>query len=75
MATQDMADFLPLIGPVLKSPHGRMTSSYDREADVLYVSFEDGAEASDSELTDDDIIVRYRGDEMIGLTILHAAQR
>ena len=75
MATQDIADFLPLIGPVLKSPHGRMTSSYDREADVLYVSFEDGAEASDSELTDDDVIVRYRGDEMIGLAMLHDALR
>ena len=75
MATEDIADFLPLIGPVLKSPHGRMTSSYDREADVLYVSFEDGAEASDSELTDDDVIVRYLGDEMIGLTVLHASQR
>jgi uncharacterized protein YuzE len=75
MATQDIADFLPLIGPVVKSPHGRVTSSYDPEADVLYVSFEDGVEASDSELTDDDIIVRYRDDQMIGLTILHAAER
>jgi len=75
MAAQDIADFLPLIGPLLKSPHGQMTSSYDPEADVLYVSFEDGAKASNSELTDNDVIVRYRGDEMVGLTILHAAQR
>ena len=31
--------------------------------------------ATDSELTDNDIIVRYDGDEIIGLTILHASQR
>ena len=30
---------------------------------------------TDSELTDDDIIVRYAGDEIIGVTILHASQR
>jgi hypothetical protein len=33
------------------------------------------AEATDSELGPDDIIVRYRGDEVIGLTILHASSR
>jgi predicted RNA-binding protein with PUA domain len=32
-------------------------------------------EATDSELGPDDIIVRYRGDEVIGLTILHASRR
>jgi uncharacterized protein YuzE len=31
--------------------------------------------ATDSELTDDDVIIRYEGDEVIGLTILHASQR
>ena len=31
--------------------------------------------AADSELTDDDIIVRYDGEEVIGITILHASQR
>jgi hypothetical protein len=34
-----------------------------------------GVEATDSELGPDDIIVRYRGDEVIGLTILHASRR
>jgi uncharacterized protein YuzE len=29
----------------------------------------------ESEMTDDDLIVRYDGDEIVGLTILHASQR
>ena len=33
------------------------------------------AYATDRELTDDDVIIRYEGEEVIGLTILHASQR
>jgi uncharacterized protein YuzE len=33
------------------------------------------AEATESELGDDDILVRYPGDEIIGLTILNASRR
>jgi hypothetical protein len=33
------------------------------------------AEATDSELGPDDIIVRYRGDELIRLTVIHASRR
>ncbi len=50
------------------------TWTYDEEADVLYVMFE-RAEATDSDLTDDDIVVRVRDDEVIGLTVLHASTR
>ncbi len=42
---------------------------------MVYVNFEPGVEATDSELGPDDIIVRYRGEEIIGLTILHASRR
>ena len=41
--------------------------SYDAEADVLYVNFKKPSEATDSELTDDDVIIRYEGEEVIGL--------
>jgi uncharacterized protein YuzE len=60
---------------VLGSPHRYLWSSYDAEADVLYVNFKKPSHADDSELTDDDIIVRYEGDEVVGLTILHAGNR
>ena len=43
---------------------------------MLYVHFGPQPKpATDSELTDDDIVVRYDGDEVIGITILHASQR
>jgi len=50
-------------------------SNYDKEADVLYLNFKKSARADDSELTDDDIIIRYEKGEVIGITILHASQR
>ena len=42
-----------------------MWSSYDSEADVLSVNFKKPSHATDSELTDDDIIVRYRGESIV----------
>ena len=48
--------------------------SFDKEADVLYINFERG-EATDSDLTDDDIVLRYRGEEIIGVTVLNASTR
>ena len=52
-----------------------MKSSYDAEADVLYINFKKPSHATDSELTEDDIIIRYEDDEIIGLTVLHASKR
>ena len=49
--------------------------SYDAEADVLYVNFKKPSYATDSEHTEDDVIIRYEDKEIIGLTILHASQR
>ena len=46
---------------------------YDEEVDVLYISFQRPQKAMDSEMTDDGIILRYRNDELIGLTILDAS--
>ncbi len=55
-------------------PHNSV-SSYDAEADVLYINFKKPSHATDSEMTDDDIIVRYEKDEVVGLTVLHASKR
>jgi uncharacterized protein YuzE len=75
MATTSVTEYLELVPALLRIPHGAFWSTYDAEADVLYLNFKKPAVATDSELTDDDIIVRYEGDEVIGLTILHASQR
>ncbi len=48
---------------------------YDREVDCLYISFEKPQGATDSEMLDNGIIVSYRGDGIVGLTVLDASQR
>jgi uncharacterized protein YuzE len=42
---------------------------------VLYINFKKPSHATDSELSDDDILVRYENDEVVGLTVLHASKR
>ena len=75
MAVIPIEEYLKLVPAVSHAPHGYLWSSYDAEADTLYINFKKPSEATDSELTDDDIIIRYEGDEIIGLTILHASKR
>ncbi len=75
MAPQQVSEYLNLIPTVLRSPHRSLWCSHDADADVLYINFKKPARATDSELTDDDIIIRYEDGEVIGLTILHASQR
>ncbi len=55
--------------------HEDIWMHYDREADVLYLHFKRPNQADDSELTDDDIIIRYENGEVIGLTIMNASKR
>jgi uncharacterized protein YuzE len=75
MAVQNLAEYLDIVPAVMRSPHRYLWSSYDAEADILYINFKKPSEATDSELTDDNVIVRYEGDEIVGLTILHASTR
>ena len=75
MAQIAVQDYLKLIPTVKHSPKGYLWSSYDSEADVLYINFKKPSHATDSELTDDDIIIRYEGEAIVGLTILHASKR
>ena len=75
MALVDVKDYLRLLPVVKRTPQGSLWSSYDAEADVLYINFKKPSHATDSELTDDDVIIRYDGDEIIGFTILHASKR
>lgn len=52
----------------------RFDWSYDEEGDVLYITF-DRTAATDAEETDDNIVVRYKDDRIIGLTVLFASTR
>lgn len=75
MAVADIKEYLKLVPALRQSPEGYLWSSYDVDADTLYINFKKPSHATDSELTDDEIIVRYEGEEVVGLTILHAGTR
>jgi len=53
----------------------RLWIDYDDEADVLYISLERPQQATDSELSEEGILYRYRDDKLVGLTVLDAAAR
>jgi uncharacterized protein YuzE len=55
--------------------HKTVWSSYDNEADVLYLHFKKPNHADNSKMTEDEIIIRYEKEEIVGLTILNASRR
>jgi uncharacterized protein YuzE len=71
---QDYLKFLPVLQGLPKRPFSLL---FDPEADVLYIDFYTPPKSSeDSELTDDDIVIRYDDqDEIVGLTILNVSKR
>lgn len=75
MATVEVKNILTLVPDLLKIPYSRIWTSYDKEADVLYINFKKPSHADDSELTDDDIIIRYEKGKIVGITVLNASRR
>ena len=75
MAVVEVKRMLNLVPELLEVPYSRIWTYYDKEADVLYVNFKKPSHADDSELTDDDVIIRYEKGEIVGITILNASRR
>ncbi len=76
MALAPIDRFLDLLPELQDLPDKSLWLQYDQEADVLYVNFLKPGSAEDSELTDNDMIIRYDDQgKIIGYTILHAQQR
>ena len=46
-----------------------------RKVDVLYVHFEEQPASTRSEMTDEGILLDYRDETLVGLTILDASER
>lgn len=63
---------IPLL---LSLPAQRYWVDYDREADVLYISFRRPQKATDTQMTDDGILLRYRRQQLVGVTVLDASTR
>jgi len=74
MVTVSLDSVLTAVPQVLQIHQNNIWFSYDEEADVLYVNFKKPSHADDSELLDNGVIVRYEGDEVIGMTIMNASK-
>jgi uncharacterized protein YuzE len=70
-----LEEIFKLIPSMLNSPYKKMWIDYDNEADVLYISFRRPQRATDTEMIDDGILIRYKDDEIVGITILEASKR
>ena len=60
-----------LVPHLLNIPKKKIWFDYDELDDVLYINFKKPTHADDSDLTDDDIIVRYEKGEIVGITFLY----
>lgn len=75
MSSQINQSLLQAVPLLLNFPAPRFWVDYDKEADVLYISFVRPQNATDSEMTDDGILFRYRDDTLVGITVLDASTR
>ncbi len=75
IASQTVESVMLAVPLLLKFPERRFWVDYDAEADVLYVSFDRPQKATNTEMTEEGILLRYKGDELVGLTILDASIR
>ena len=66
---------LALVEDIFKLPGDHVWIDYDREADVLYLSFRKPQRATKTVEADDDILVRKDGNRIVGITILNASAR
>lgn len=74
MGAIEVKKILNIVPELLDMP-SRMWTTYDEGADVLYINFKKPSRADDSELTDDNIIIRYEKGEVVGITVLNASKR
>lgn len=72
------ANIAPIVGAtpfLMKMPKIHIWSDYDSQADVLYIHFEEKPGSTHNIMREDGIILDYRGDRLVGLTILEASHR
>lgn len=60
---------------MVRFPVKKMWIDYDEEADVLYISFQHPQRATDSEMLENGILLRYNRDRLVGVTVLDASTR
>lgn len=64
-----------LVPHLLGIPQKKICVDYDEMADVLYMNFKKHSHADDSDIIDDDVIIRYENGQVVGMTFLNASKR
>jgi uncharacterized protein YuzE len=62
-----------MVHDVLQLPEQNVWIDYDRDADVLYMSFRKPQRAKSTVEVDEDILVRKDGARIVGVTIMNAS--
>ena len=71
----DVKEILKLVPSLLKLKAKEIWVNYDKEADVLYISFQRPQRATDTETLDNGVLVRYRNNKIVGITVLNASKQ
>jgi uncharacterized protein YuzE len=73
---QAIAGALALAQQTKKFPAAKLWLDFDEEADVLYISLQRPQKATETvEMEDEGILLRYRGKELVGITVMDASKR
>jgi len=64
---------LTLASNILNQPFEKLWIDYDREADVIYLSFRQPQKATTTSEFSEDILLRKSGKDIVGMTILNAS--
>lgn len=75
LSQETIEDIFRATPHILRFPSPKMWVDYDREADVLYIGFKRPQKATDTEMLENGILLRYRDEELVGLTVLDASKR
>ncbi len=71
---EEVKKIVDAVSMLLDFPTRKFHVDYDEEADVLYISFERPQKATETEVTGEGILLRYRENKLVGITILNASK-
>lgn len=72
---KSLEHLLKAVSHLIRLPKRRMRLDYDEEADVLYVHFRDKVASTHSEMQENGVVLDYRGNALVGVTVLEASRR
>jgi len=75
VSEKSVYDLLRVVPNLIKLSRRRLWLDYDVEADVLYLHFEEKPASNHSVMREDGVVLDYRDDHLVGLTVLEASRR